>query len=167
MAANDPKLATLQEIALPPEVAYTPQTVGWLILALLLLAGISYLLWRIRRHRLQNRYRVEALDELKDIEAGINTDDERAVALAAIPSLIKRTVLAIAPRERVAALHGPDWLAYLAHTDPGGRLSSDVGALLTTAAYGSPRALQAITKDDTTRLIGATRTWIQEHRAPV
>ncbi|MFM0503399.1 DUF4381 domain-containing protein [Paraburkholderia caffeinilytica] len=163
------QLQPLLELPLPQAVSYAPQTIGWVFagfLLLVLLAVASWLVWRQRR---QQRYRRVALAELASIEASLvamQTDSaQRASALAAIPRLIKRTSLAVAPREQVAALTGDAWLAFLQRTH--GRFDARSEALLALASYAPADQVAAISADEAATLISHTRDWIEHHHVEV
>ena len=101
---NLPQLMELMEPIVPPEpVAWYPQTVGWQIAGLwlitvCLIATIAF----IRRHR-NNRYRREALADLKQMSpAQPDLGDQ-------IGALVKKTAIAAYTRDRVASLTGDDW----------------------------------------------------------
>ena len=104
-------LKPLQELPLPEPVSWAPQTIGWVLVVVLLIAAVVRAGWSGWRRYKRERYRRVALVELAEIEVALNDAQRRTAALAAIPSLIKRTSLAAAPRERVAALSGDEWLA--------------------------------------------------------
>lgn len=110
-----------------------------------------------------------ALAELASIEASLaatQTDcAQRASALAAIPRLIKRTALAVAPREQVAALTGDAWLGFLQRTR--GRFDARSEALLALASYAPPDQVAAISADEAATLISHTRDWIEHHHVEV
>lgn len=158
-AAGTPSpLAALQELPLPDPVPYTPQTVGWWIVLAVVLILLSYVVWRWQRYCRSNRYRVEALRELADIERTLRHDPAAARRL---PVLIKRVVLASAPRSTVAALSGEAWLQWLDDTLPRAGFLSAPGQLLPALAYGS---LQGIDPQQLTALVALLRRWIREHR---
>ena len=157
-------LANLQEIALPPPASYLPQTWGWAVLAALLLALGGLLAWRAWRRRQANRYRRDALAELARIDAGLAAGagaDSRRDALAALPALVKRVVLAFAPRTQVASLSAQAWLDYLDGTWRGGGFSNGPGRLLPELAYGQRPPPAA----EVTALIALLRDWIGQHHA--
>jgi len=97
MAAADTTLANLREIPLPPAVPYIPQTIGWLVVALLLLAVLAYVGWRVYQRHLKNRYRRDALAELAAIERKVRANASSREGLCELPALVKRTALAFAP----------------------------------------------------------------------
>jgi hypothetical protein len=147
---GNPWMANLREIAPPEPVSMLPQAPGWYLLAGLLATGLLWLLWRAYMRWRVNAYRREALKELNAIEG--------ASAIAALPSLLKRTALAAYPRERVASLTGDRWLSFLDGTVGAEEFSRDPGRSIATLAYSpSPEA-------DHRKLIELARRWIRRHR---
>jgi hypothetical protein len=91
-AAAPQTLEGLADIVVPEPVSLTPQTAGWIILGVIviaLLATVAVLAWR--RYR-RNAYRREALALVE------------STPLIALPALVKRVALAAAPRTEVASL---------------------------------------------------------------
>jgi len=163
------QLAPLKELPLPDAVSYAPQTVGWVVLAVLLAAVLAVAGWLVWRRRRRQLYRRVALAELAGIEASLAAlradAAQRASALAAIARLLKRTSLAVAPRDQVAALSGDAWLAFLQRTR--GRFDAKSGALLALASYAPAQQVAAISAEDTAALIGHARDWIEHHHVEV
>lgn len=136
---------------IPPQpVSLIPQTIGWAVVAamLILLLAWCLLLW-VRRRR-ANAYRREALAELVSAR-----DDPVAIA-----RILRRTALAAWPREKVANLYGAEWLRFLDATgDNKGEngFINGPGAVLASAPYrrqaGAALGLQDL----------AAR-WIKRHR---
>jgi Domain of unknown function (DUF4381) len=158
-------LKALQELPLPPPVSWAPQTVGWLAVGFLLAAAALWGAWAGWRRYRKQRYRRIALAELERIEANLKDAARRSAALAAIPPLIKRTSLAAAPREQVAALTGDEWLAFLKRTH--GRFDARSGALLAIVSYAPEDRLANITDTELDGLVNATRDWIQHHHVEI
>ena len=154
--------SALRELPLPAPVSYAPQTIGWLVVLLLMIALGAMFAWIAWRRYERGRYRREALAELDGIEQRLKHDK---AALANIAPLIKRTALAAAPREQVASLSGAAWLAYLrkAHHS----FDDESGALLHTSTYAPHTALDSITPQQTDRLVNAARAWIEHHHVEV
>jgi hypothetical protein len=157
-------LQPLRELPLPAAVSYVPQTIGWLFVALLLIALLGAFAWRAWRRYERARYRREALAELARIEANLNDDATRAAALGRIGPLIKRTALAAAPREQVASLSGAAWLAYLRTH---GAFDDESGALLYTVSYAPASRIATISPQQAQRLAQAARGWIESHHVEV
>lgn len=154
-------IADLKDIPAPPPVSYMPQTAGWWVVAaiiVLALATWAFLKWRRWR---RNRYRREAQAELLSIEHAFADPVQRRAALAAIPALVKRTVLAWAPRGSVGALSGDAWLRYLDGTYANGGFEQGPGRALGTLAYGDA----VIGNEELTALMALLRQWIDDHVA--
>lgn len=152
---NLPQLLDLMhDLVEPDPVAWTPQTVGWLVAALWLAAMVllvsrrAYLSWR------RNRYRRAALAELKTIKARAEQGEPAAAPLAA---LLKRTALAAYPRREVASLYGAEWARFLRQSARYSRSVERSADDLAAAAY-RPDA-------DVAALIKPARRWIEAHRA--
>ncbi|MFM0171003.1 DUF4381 domain-containing protein [Paraburkholderia sediminicola] len=169
VANGSAQLQGLQELPLPAPVSYAPQTIGWVFVAFLLLATVLLALWVGWRRYERQRYRRSALQELAGIEASLATGQadplQRAAMLAAIPRLLKRTSLEIAPRAQVAALTGDAWLAFLQRTR--GRFDAQTGPLLTLASYAPPEQVARLSPDDAAALIRHARDWIEHHHVEV
>ena len=129
----------------PPPVSWMPQTAGWVFLGAAVAIGLWLGLRAVIRHRRANAYR----------RAGLAALDRAGTDPAAIAQVVRRTALAGFPRDRVAGLHGPDWLAFLDATLPGSGFSKGPGRLLATAPY------QATPPDPD--LPGLVRLWIRKH----
>lgn len=158
---KDPMLqATLRQMAditLPPPVSMMPATWGWAMLAGLLVLTLVLALWRWLRRRAQNRYRRDALAEIAVLEA--RTD--RAQALAALPEIIKRTALAVWPREQVAGLSGEPWVAFLTAHAGKARIEAESLRFLAEAEYRP--ALAAPDDAAVRRSFDVARQWIEGH----
>lgn len=151
---TDP-VAGLIDIPLPTPVGLWPQT--WesrLAVAVLAVGLIAAIVWLVRWWSV-NRYRRAALSELNRIENTID-DTPPADLAAALASLTRRTALAAFPREQVAPLAGPAWLAFLDRTCGRRAFSDGPGRTLEISAYepspADPRALVAV-----------VRHWIKAH----
>jgi len=134
-------LAGLADIVTPPPVSWLPQTWGWAVLGAVLLVLLAWMLWRWRKRREANRYRREALSELSEIP------------VAEIPALLKRTALAAWPRDKVAALSGEQWVAFL-------QVSGPLADLLNDAEYRSTSVSSEEAKTE-------AKHWIENHHKPI
>lgn len=162
---SDPMLdATLREMAditLPPDVSMMPATVGWAVVAVAISLALAFAVWRWLRHRAQNRYRRDALAELAELEAEIGQPDGRQRALASLPELLKRTALAVWPREAVAALNGQEWVDFLKMHAGRAKMDDKAYLFFSETVYRLPIAAS----DDAAarRTIAAARQWIEGH----
>lgn len=141
-------LDRLAEPTQPPPVSMTPQTGGWIVVAVIVLLAFVWLVWRGIRARQARAYRRAALAELN--RAG---DDPVAVA-----AILRRTALAAWPRRQVASLVGEDWLAFLDRTGGDDAFSTGVGRALITAPYRSGEAAPIPGLQD------IAGRWVRRHR---
>jgi hypothetical protein len=160
-------LAKLADVVAPAPVSFVPQTWGWAGLAIAVLALAVWGLARWRAWRAANRYRVQALDELAQIEGRLSRG-ETAAALAALPPLIKRAALAAWPRARVASLSQARWIAFLGQSESAAAVQSEIAAplsaLLSEREYLPPEALAETSVEDAHACTRAARKWIETHR---
>ncbi len=134
-------------------VAWTPQTAGWLVLALWLLVVLLLASVRSFASRRRNRYRRAALAELKALRFSARQGEADAGALAA---LLKRTALAAYPRRQVASLHGRRWADFLRRSSRNDRVIGEKADELAAAAYTPDVDVEA--------LFEPARRWINVHR---
>jgi uncharacterized protein DUF4381 len=153
--ANDP-VAGLIDIPLPQSVSLWPQTWTSRIAIVVLLAALVAAIWAFVHHYRANRYRRDALSELERTLGAHPNPTELAAQLAV---LVRRTALAVFPREKVASLAGPRWLAFLDATYDRPEFSQGVGRLLVNAPYAP-----ASPDDSELRsLAELVRRWIKVH----
>lgn len=151
---SDPtSLQRLHDIIVPPPIPWWPPAPGWLwLLALVALLLLALLVRGLVRWQ-KNRYRREALAELKRLL----TQGDSASALAGMSELLKRTAVTAFPRGEVARLTGPEWFAFLDRTG-GTRFSSSLGEGLEQSVYlGSQDAADPA-------LAAEVRRWIKRHQ---
>lgn len=151
-----PQLLDLMHDLVPPEpIAWTPQTIGWLVAGVWLLVVLGLLVW----HRVQvwrrNRYRREALAELRAISS--QPDLSPQAMASEIATLIKRTALAAYERDEVAELYGEEWAEFLRQSSANDRLVDASAQALGNAAYSR----NANGPD----LVKPAQRWIKVHRA--
>ena len=153
---NLPQLLDLMHALVMPEpVAWLPETPGWWIVFGWLFAVLILAAWQLARRRRLNRYRRDALAELRAIEARTEVDaTEFAQRVAA---LLKRTALVAYPRKQVAALCGSEWARFLRESANDDRQIADAAEMLAAAAYRPDADGRALCKP--------ARRWIRFHRA--
>ena len=130
-------LAALRDIQLPPPVGIFPPAPGWWALAAALALATALGMALVRRGRRSPRRL--ALAELAAIERRFRERADRVELASALTALLRRTALARFEAERVAALHGDAWLAFLSEgaRDTGAR---GVAAELVHGALAGERA---------------------------
>lgn len=124
----------LRDIHLPGAPALWPLAPGWWLLAgvlLALLAWAGVVGWRHYRLR---RERMQVLDELERISAGLAQERSPAI-LAQLSTLLRRLALLRFSRERVAGLTGDAWLHFLDASGQTTGFSTGPGRMLVTGPY--------------------------------
>jgi predicted negative regulator of RcsB-dependent stress response len=148
-------LALMHDLVVPDPVPWLPQTPGWWIVLGWLVAVVILAAWQIVRRRRRNRYRRDALAELKTIVS--QPDIDSAQAAQRIAAVLKRTALAAYPRADVASLYGADWARFLTESAGNDAQIANAAEDLAAAAY-RPGA-------DPHKLSRPARRWIRLHRA--
>lgn len=156
-ASQDP-LAALRPLHLPEPVGWWPPAPGWWLLGLLLMLGLCAAGWWIARTRRRNRYRREALLELRRLHEGWTESGDSHQFASAAGSLLRRAALVRFARAEVAPLCQEQWLAFLDTSGQTHDFSSGPGRALVTAAYRE-------TADcDPDALYRACERWLRRHR---
>jgi hypothetical protein len=148
---------------LPESVAWTPQTVGWVILLVALTTAAVWRMVQSYRIRVANQYRVAALEQLAEIESALGHPDRREAALSVLPVLVKRVALSFADRDLVASLTSEPWLEFLDETYGGSGFTKGPGRVLHELAYAPPSEGEPDEDRGATELIVLVRDWIQGH----
>ena len=166
-----PDIGQLRELPLSaPGFSYAPQTWGWVLLALLLMAVITTLyLWRRLRWQ-RSRYRREALIQLAHIEQYLDPHfqnrPQRVAAVREIPDLMKRVALSIPGHEPVASLRGEQWQVYLQRHAPL-PMPSDLARQLADLAYQPSERVAALKTEQLRELLSLCRRWIEAHHVAI
>lgn len=148
-------IALMHELVVPAPVSWLPQTPGWWIVLGWLMAVLLLGVWRLVVHRRRNRYRRDALAELKIIEGQSQLSPQESAQH--IAALIKRTALVAWPRNDVASLYGSDWARFLTKSANDDKQVAAAAERLATAAYQSDA--------DGRTLAAPARRWIRRHHA--
>ncbi|MGI9437169.1 MAG: DUF4381 domain-containing protein [Geminicoccaceae bacterium] len=139
-------LDLLEPVPEPPAVPLWPETVGWIWLGIVLIAGLAWLVRRWLLDHRANAYRRAALKEV-----ALAGDDASAVA-----EVLRRTAIAAFPRAKTAGLYGEDWLAFLDRTYGGTGFSKGPGRVIASAPYRSV--------NDNEDLAPLATAWVRRHR---
>lgn len=160
-----PSLSQLADVVQPAPVSWAPQTVGWEVLGAVLAVLVLWLAWRGVRRWWRNRYRRDALAELRRLELRWQADASIGPqVLAALPVLLKRCALAAWPRDQVASRSGAEWAQFiLANAGHARHGAEALAPLVRDIQYHDAAALKRVSQHDVTVLIEASRQWIQGH----
>ena len=148
MSEDPASLDRLHDVVVPPPVPWWPPTTGWTIVLIALGFAVLSLLVKAFIRWQADLYRREALALLED----------PATTPAEWSGLLKRTALAVWPREEVAHLTGREWLVFLDRTAGTTVFSDGAGKTLESIAFDPGSCENA---GDLKALV---REWILRHR---
>ena len=109
----NPEQIPIRDLHLPEAISWWPLAPGWWILLGIALIIFGWLLRRYRRRRARGVARRHALRELDLLLSDYEQHRNVVIFGVGVSALLRRTMLAYAPRDEVAGLTGDDWLAWL------------------------------------------------------
>ena len=109
----NPEQIPLRDLHLPEAIGWWPIAPGWWVLLAVALVGAGLLLRRYLRRRARGAARRHALRQLDTLLSEYEEHRNVVRFSAAVSELLRRTMLAYAPRAEVAGLTGEDWLTWL------------------------------------------------------
>lgn len=128
----------LRDLHLPDPVDWWPLAPGWWIVLLAIAAATAYAVWRFYKSRQFNRPRRYALRELARYEAAYVEHRNPVMLGKQLSELLRRGMLAYAPRDEVAGLTGESWLAWLDRGMPLPYFNTEGGKSLLQLPYRDP-----------------------------
>lgn len=148
-------LSGLKDIHLPPmPPAFPPNSNVWYMLAgAVVLAVLIRVALKHRRKLTAKAYTFAEIDRVA--RQGSARDK-----ITALLGLLRRMALMKFPKERVAALHGAQWSAFLRDTLKSKTLDERAAQLIEQAAYLPPEQLK---NTDVAPLAAVVRQWAAEH----
>lgn len=162
---SDPlSLNNLHSIVLPPVEGIWPVAPGWYMVASLLIGVVIYFVFKSTQKRKANQYRQDALSQLTALQKKFDQGEE-GKALRALPVLIKATALYAYSRKTIASLYGDGWIDFLNDTLSTPHFNKEDGVVLTQISYGTPNAMLALSKEQSSQFFGHVKYWIQYHIA--
>ena len=148
------KMWGLKELPYPEAIPMAPQTIGWLLLAIFVLALAGWFGWRTYRRWKANAYRRTALARIADMR----TDPAHAVDL---PFVLRKTALIAFDRKTVASLRGDAWISWLNETASGTAFSDSDAQSLDALAYSK----LPVDGQRLSHLLENSRRWVERHHA--
>ena len=134
----DPTQIPLRDLHLPEAVSWWPPAPGWWFVIALAVTGLVYLARIYLRIRAQGAARRHALRELDRLTAEFEQHGNAVEFSKRMSELLRRTMLAYAPRSEVAGLTGDEWLAWLDRDLEQPRFASEAGKKLLELPYRRP-----------------------------
>ncbi|HET6628492.1 MAG TPA: DUF4381 domain-containing protein [Woeseiaceae bacterium] len=136
----NPETLPLRDLHLPEAIGWWPPAPGWWLLLGLLLLGAALAVRALYRSHRRNAARRLALAELARLKQAWDADGNTAALAAAISDLLRRAMLAYAPRHEVAGLTGRAWLEWLDRGLERAPFSRGPGHKLEDLPYRDPAA---------------------------
>ena len=137
----DPQQIPLRGLHLPESVGWWPLAPGWWLLLLLLVAAAGFLLRAFLRRRAHAAARRKALRQLEESSSAYAYHGNPITLGAEVSELLRRTMLAYAPRAEVAGLTGDAWLAWLDRDLDEPRFREGAGRILLELPYRNPETI--------------------------
>jgi hypothetical protein len=131
----NPEQIPLRDLHLPEAVDWWPPAPGWWFLAALLAAAVVRYLWAVVRHWRQGAARRAALAEHARLSRSYAADGNVVALAGELSALLRRAMLAYAPRQTVAGLTGDDWLQWLDRGLPAAPFTAGPGRPLAWLPY--------------------------------
>jgi len=151
----DPEQIPLRDLHLPEMISWWPLAPGWWVVIGAALIGLGYLFRYWLRTRSRSAARRYALRQLQQIV--VEYDDHKDIVefTGDISELLRRTMLAYAPRLDVAGLAGEEWLAWLDRDLAQPVFTSGPGRQLLDLPYRDRHASHEV--HDLSQLVAAVR----------
>ena len=128
----------LRDLHLPEPIGWWPLAPGWWFLLLLVATAIGYLMWHAYKKWQHNHARRFALRELARYEAEYLEHRNPVMLAKQLSALLRRGMLAYAPRNVVAGLTGEAWLKWLDRGMPLPYFHTEGGKSLLQLPYRDP-----------------------------
>ncbi len=151
----DPTEIPIRDLHLPEAIGWWPLAPGWWIVIGLILLGTFVLIRRWYRFYSRGAARRHALRRLEAYSKDYLEHGNGVVFGTQLSELVRRTMLAYAPRGEVAGLTGEKWLAWLDHDLDRSHFAEGDGRLLIEWPYRDPGS--KFDKSDAAALVDAVR----------
>ncbi len=152
-------LKELIETTAPKMTSFWPQTIGWQVIAVLLLLALirkSYLAWQAYK---RNAYRREALAWLNHLPVYISLNEQPIYRQ--LPALLRKTALQAFGRDQVSHLSNEHWEHWLDQQCDKTSFSEQYTSYLHPLAYAPQLQLEA---QQMKNLLHEINLWIKFHR---
>lgn len=145
----------LRDLHLPDVTGWWPLAPGWWGVIAILGVILGYVLWQVYRRWQFNAPRRYAMRELARYESEYLVHRDPVTLGKQLSELLRRGMLAYAPREEVAGLTGDEWLAWLDRGMPLPYFHTEGGKSLLNLPYRDPEG--DLSDVDVNALLAAVR----------
>ncbi len=136
----NPAEIPIRDLHLPHLIGWWPMAPGWWILFGLAVYGLGYLTWRALQKFRDNAARRRALSQLRYLRAEYAWSGDVASLGIRLSELLRRAMLAYAPRDELAGLTGTSWLEWLDRGLKYKAFSDGPGRIIESLPYRKPDA---------------------------
>jgi len=150
-------LRDLHDVTVPESVSWWPQTIGWKLLALVVLLALVYWSYKALRHWWNNRYRSEALTALNELNPQDNDTGKRLF------SILK--VVLVYLNSGNARLFDAAFLGKLDELSLGQPTFNDQTAKQWQQSLVNPNI--ELSSEQNAELIKRAQVWLKQHRLSV
>lgn len=134
----EPTQIPLRDLHLPDAVSWWPLAPGWWLVIALVAVGFGLLLRSGLRRRARGAARRYALRQIAHSRSAYADHGDPVQLGIEVSEILRRTMLAYAPRADVAGLTGDEWLAWLDRDLAEPRFSQGPGRDLLELPYRDP-----------------------------
>ena len=144
----DPTQIPLKDLHLPEAIGWWPLAPGWWLVIALLAIGLGLLLRAGLRRRSRGAARRHALGQLQHCRSAYADHGNPMQLGIEVSEILRRTMLAYAPRADVAGLTGDEWLEWLDRDLAEPRFSQGAGRGLLELPYRDPAKADEVDIDN-------------------
>jgi len=155
----DPQALPLRGLHLPEPVGWWPLAPGWWLLIAVLVVASALLIRTWLQRRARSAARRRALRQLEESRSAYAYHGNPVTLGAEVSELLRRTMLAYAPRAEVAGLTGDAWLAWLDRDLDEPRFRDGPGRKLLELPYRNPETVAE--DEDIDGMLAAVRQRLQ------
>ena len=134
----DPEQIPLRDLHLPEVIGLWPFAPGWWVVILLAIVFLGFLARRYVRRRARGAARRHALSQLNELTAEFEQHRDAVAFSSGLSELLRRTMLAYAPRGEIAGLTGDEWVTWLDKDLDQPRFKGKTGRKLLELPYRKP-----------------------------
>ena len=134
----DPEQIPLRDLHLPALISWWPPGPAWWLVIGLVAIGLGFLIRRFLKLRARSAARRYALGQLSQLIVEYKQHGSAVTLGTELSELLRRTMLAYAPRGEVAGLTGEAWLAWLDRDMGKPQFQAGVGKSLLELPYRNP-----------------------------
>ena len=130
----------IRDLHLPAEIGWWPLAPGWWVIIAIVVIAAALGLRSFLKRLSASRARRFALRQMEQAQVEYRTHGNLVMLGTSLSELLRRTMLAYAPRAEVAGLSGAAWAAWLDRDLPQPLFSEVEGRALLELPYRNPKA---------------------------